>query len=83
MASHPDKRMAAAHIIINLNECLVIMLSFYDYLPTNLDSEAPSRYCQNDIFYGCDDIMALTGNMFWKSSGLFNKFEMDINKDIL
>ena len=59
------------------------MLSFYDYLLTNLDSEAPSRYCQNDIFYGCDDIMALTGNMFWKSSGLFNKFEMDINKDIL
>lgn len=65
------------------NECLVKMLSFYDYLFTNLDSEAMSRDCQNDIFYGYDDIMTLTDNIFWKSSGLFNKFEMDINKDIL
>ena len=63
------------------NECLVKMLSFYDYLLTNLDSEAMSRHCQNDIFYGCDAIMTLTDNIFGKSSGLFNKFEMDINKD--
>lgn len=59
------------------------MFSFYDYLLTNLDSEALLRYCQNDIFYDWGDIMTLRGNMFWKSSGLFNKFETDINKNII
>jgi hypothetical protein len=58
-----------------LIECLDILLSFYDYITTNLGSEAPLRYCQNNIFYDYNNIMALTDNMFWKTSGLFNKFE--------